>query len=51
MKCDQCGSVLLKRLGGKTTMKDLEREFAVLRHMEKARAEKRGVEVAWRLWG
>ncbi|MBW2131086.1 MAG: hypothetical protein JRG88_00930 [Deltaproteobacteria bacterium] len=28
-------STLLKRLDGKTTMKDLEREFAVLRHMEK----------------
>lgn len=44
-------STLLKRLGGKTTMKDLEREFAALRHMEKARAEKREAEVVWRLWG
>jgi hypothetical protein len=30
--------------------KDLEREFAVLRHMEKARGEKKGDRVVLRLW-
>jgi hypothetical protein len=41
---------LLKELGGKVTQKELEREFAALRHMEKARGEKRGDRVVWRLW-
>ena len=42
--------VLLRQLGGKLTLKELEREFATLRHMEKARGEKRGERVVWRLW-
>ena len=29
---------------------DLEREIATLRHMEKARREKRGDRIVWRLW-
>ena len=33
---------LLKRLKENLSMTQLEREFATLRHMEKARAEKRG---------
>jgi hypothetical protein len=41
---------LLKELEGRLTQKELEREFAALRHMEKARAEKRGDRVVWRLW-
>jgi len=41
---------LVKELGGKLTQKELEREFAALRHMEKARGEKRGDRVVWRLW-
>jgi hypothetical protein len=32
------------------TLKELEREFATLRHMEKARREKRGDRIVWRLW-
>jgi hypothetical protein len=42
--------VLLRQLGGKLTLKELEREFATLRHMEKARGEKRGDRIVWRLW-
>jgi hypothetical protein len=41
---------LLQRLDGKLTLPQLEREFAALRHMEKARAEKRGPKVVLRLW-
>lgn len=41
---------LLEKLAAKLTQKDLEREFAALRHMEKARGEKRGDRVVWRLW-
>jgi len=43
-------AALLQRLGGKLTAKELEREFAALRHMEKARGEKRQDRVVWRLW-
>jgi hypothetical protein len=43
-------SVLLRQLGGKLTLKDLEREFSTLRHMEKVRGEKRDTRVVWRLW-
>ena len=43
-------SALLRKLGGKLTSKELEREFSTLRHMEKARGEKRGDRVVWRLW-
>jgi hypothetical protein len=41
---------LLGKLKAKLTQKDLEREFAALRHMEKARGEKRGERLVWRLW-
>lgn len=41
---------LLRRLGGKLTPRDLEREFSTLRHMEKVRADKQGDRVVWRLW-
>jgi hypothetical protein len=41
---------LLGKLKPKLTQKELEREFAALRHMEKARGEKRGGRVVWRLW-
>lgn len=47
-------SVLLVRLNNNLTNKltnnDLEREFAVLRHMERVRGEKAGDSVLWRLW-
>jgi hypothetical protein len=41
---------LLTRLGEGVTAKDLETQFAILRHMEKARAEKRGDRVFLRPW-
>jgi hypothetical protein len=41
---------LLEALGGQLTMSELEREFATLRHMEKARGEKRGGKVFLRIW-
>ena len=41
---------LLQELEGKLTMPQLEREFATLRHMEKARGEKREGKVILRLW-
>ena len=41
---------LLKRLKEELTMPQLEREFATLRHMEKARAEKRGDRVVLVCW-
>jgi hypothetical protein len=41
---------LLRRLGEGLSDADLTREFASLRHMEKARAEKRGDRVFLRTW-
>lgn len=41
---------LVKKLGGRISDADLERQFAPLRHMEKVRAEKRGDKVFLRLW-
>ena len=41
---------LLQRMGENLSDADLTREFASLRHMEKARAEKRGNLVFLRLW-
>ncbi len=41
---------LLQRMGETFSDSDLTREFAALRHMEKARAEKRGDRVFLRLW-
>lgn len=43
-------AALLERIDAKLTLKELEREFATLRHMEKARGEKQGKKVVWRLW-
>jgi len=43
-------SALLTKLGGNLHVEELEREFAILRHMEKARGEKQGNKVLWRLW-
>ena len=41
---------LLRRLEGKLTQSQLEREFAALRHMEKVRGERRDGKVFIRLW-
>ncbi len=41
---------LLQRIGEGFSDADLNREFASLRHMEKARAEKRGDTLFLRLW-
>jgi len=41
---------LLRKLTENLTQKEVEREFVALRHMEKARGEKRGDRVVWRLW-
>lgn len=43
-------AALLRELGGKLTMPQLEREFAALRHMEKAKGEKRGDQVFIKPW-
>jgi hypothetical protein len=42
--------VLLQKIDADLTLKELEREFATLRHMEKARGEKQGHQILWRLW-
>jgi hypothetical protein len=41
---------LLARLDGGMQLAELQREFATLRHMEKARGEKQDQKVVWRLW-
>ena len=41
---------LQKKLKINLALSDLQREFASLRHMEKARAGKNGDKVVWRLW-
>lgn len=41
---------LLQQLSCKLSPEDLQRQFAALRHMEKARAEKQGDRIVWRLW-
>ena len=41
---------LLGKLTGNMQLIDLQREFSILRHMEKARAEKRDEDIVWRLW-
>jgi hypothetical protein len=43
-------AALLEQLEGGLTQSQLEREFATLRHMEKARAEKRGAKIFYVLW-
>ena len=41
---------LLAKLEVDLEISELQREFASLRHMEKARAKKNGDKVLWRLW-
>jgi late competence protein required for DNA uptake (superfamily II DNA/RNA helicase) len=41
---------LLGELDSDIQLKDLEREFATLRHMEKVRGEKQADKILWRLW-
>ena len=41
---------LQRQLNSSISLGELEREFSALRHMEKARAEKRGDRVFWRTW-
>lgn len=41
---------LLEELTNDLQVSDLQRAFASLRHMEKARAEKIGDTVVWRVW-
>jgi hypothetical protein len=41
---------LLAEMGSNLKLKDLEREFSTLRHMEKVRGEKQGDKILWRLW-
>jgi len=43
-------AALLEMLDDKLTLKELEREFATLRHMEKARGKRQGSKVVWQLW-
>ena len=43
-------SVVLLRLERKLTMNELERELAVLRNMQKVRAEMGGERILWRTW-
>jgi len=43
-------AALLQQLSCQLNPEELQRQFASLRHMEKARAEKRGDRVVWRLW-
>ena len=43
-------AAILEQLKGKLTQPQLEREFATLRHMEKARAEKREGKIFLTLW-
>ena len=41
---------LLEKLGDKLQLAELQREFSTLRHMEKARGEKQGEKIVWRVW-
>jgi predicted transcriptional regulator len=41
---------LRERLGSDVDEKELQRQFAVLRHLEKVRGEKQGNKVVLRLW-
>ena len=43
-------SVIRLRLDTKLTIKELERELAVLRNMEKVRVENGGDRIFWRTW-
>ena len=43
-------AALLESIGGDLRTEDLQRAFASLRHMEKARGEKQGTKVVWRIW-
>jgi len=41
---------LLEKLDDNLTLKELERELAVLRHMEKIGGERKKDRIIWRLW-
>ncbi len=41
---------LLKKCDESVDFENLKREFASLRHMEKARAAKQGNDIVWQLW-
>ena len=41
---------LLSEMESNLSSKDLKREFATPRHMEKVRGEKQGDKIFWRLW-
>ena len=41
---------LQRKLGGNVSFDELQRQFSVLRHLERVRGEKRGDKVVWRLW-
>ena len=41
---------LQARLRNPVPLDEMERAFAALRHMEKARAAKQGSQILWRLW-
>jgi hypothetical protein len=41
---------LLAKLGVNMQLADLQRDFSILRHMEKVGAEKQGDTILWRLW-
>lgn len=40
---------LLEKIGGNMQITDLQREFSILRHMEKVKGEKQGQNILWRL--
>ncbi len=51
MQCERCkASIEAGEERGGLTLKDLERDFAVLRHMEKVRGEKHQDGIVLRLW-
>lgn len=43
-------ATLLSKLGSDFRLEDLEREFAILRHMEKARGEEKNDKILWCRW-
>lgn len=42
--------LLREKIGGDMQFADLQREFSILRHMEKVKGEKQGQKILWRLW-
>jgi len=41
---------LLEKIGSNMQLTDLQREFSILRHMEKVKGEKQGQNILWRLY-